>query len=269
MKAIVAYVTACLNLLMGATAVDAAIRYGQDSALGGSALFEESASFGPERSAYDEMLIENGVEPGSSKAELIIGWVERIHRDPAIVGNVQRMSGLFLDSHSRSEIMADGLVRLPPYERLQYVKLMTKLLDTLVPADCFGFNDMNEVMNHLTLKEMSNADIDEYFRLLLGAVRASALKAPFDIPTSQQLADAEMRLRQALIVELSSLEANVMRYQAYIASPHSAAPDDVCWANRVTMHAILAMPEPDRDVVLRNIVGHGAVKARPRDPLRR
>jgi hypothetical protein len=146
MKVIIAYVTACLILLTGAPLGNAAIRYGQDMVPDGSTVVEmsESALFGPERSGYDEMLIENGVEPGSSKAALIIAWVERIHRDPAIAGNVQRMSGLSLDSHSRSDLMADGLARLPPSERLQYVTLITKLLDTLVPANCFGLNDMSE-----------------------------------------------------------------------------------------------------------------------------
>ena len=140
--------------------------------------------------------MENGIEPGSSKAKLIVAWVERIHRDPTITSNVQQTRALFLGAQSRSDLVADGLARLAPPRRLQYVTLITRFLDTLVPTDCFGLNDMSEVVNHVSLGEMSEADIDEYFRMLLDAIRASASNAPLDVPTPQQSADAQTSLRQ-------------------------------------------------------------------------
>ncbi|SAL86883.1 hypothetical protein AWB67_07301 [Caballeronia terrestris] len=255
MKAIIVCAAACLGVA-GASLSDAAIRNGQDMRPGRSALLEMSSSalFGSQRAAYNEMLMDNGIELGSSKARLIIAWIERFHRDPAITGNGQQMRAFFLDSQSRSGLIADGLARLAPSRRLQYVRLINRFLDTLVPANCFGLNDMSDVVNHLSLNEMSEADIDEYFPMLLDAIRAAASNAPLDVPTPQQSVDAQLRLRRALMVELGNAEANVVRYQAYMENPSNAAPDDACWAIRVTMHAILAMPEPYRDVVLRNTV---------------
>ena len=256
MKAIVACVAACLGELAGASLADAAIRYAQDLRPNGSILLAMSSSalLVPQRSVYDEMLMENGIEPGSSKAKLIVAWVERIHHDPTITSNMQQTRALFLGAQSRSDLVADGLARLAPPRRLQYVTLITRFLDTLVPTDCFGLNDMSEVVNHVSLGEMSETDIDEYFRMLLDAIRASASNAPLDVPTPQQSADAQTSLNNALLIELDNTEANVVRYEAYMANPRNAAPDDACWAIRVTMHAILAMPEPYRDVVLRNTV---------------
>ncbi|SAL28351.1 hypothetical protein [Caballeronia humi] len=256
MKAIVACVAACLGELAGASLADAAIRYAQDLRPSGSILLEMSSSalLVPQRSVYDEMLMENGIEPGSSKAKLIVAWVERIHHDPTITSNMQQARALFLGAQSRSDLVADGLARLAPPRRLQYVTLITRFLDTLVPTDCFGLNDMSEVVNHVSLGEMSEPDIDEYFRMLLDAIRASASNAPLDIPTPQQSADAQTSLKNALLIELDNTEANVVRYEAYMANPRNATPDNACWAIRVTMHAILAMPEPYRDVVLRNTV---------------
>ncbi|WP_250519143.1 hypothetical protein [Caballeronia sp. ATUFL_M1_KS5A] len=206
------------------------------------------------RSVYDEMLVANGINPSSDKGRLILAWVARINADSMIKGNAHRSSRIFLNPRARAELMADGLERLAPGLRLQYVSLIAKFLDTLVPFDCFGLNDMSAVVDRISLSAMSEADIDAYFRVLLAALRASGLETRLDTPSAQQYEDADESLRRSLLHQLGYLPANIARYAAYSQNPRAAAPVEACWAMRVTMHAILALPDPERDIVLRRTV---------------
>lgn len=255
MKSRVAGLAACLIALAGATEANAAFRYDElwDDTAPSIAQPAVSGSDSPS-SVYDEMLVENGVDPASEKGQLILAWIARINGDPVVAGNVQRMSNLMLNPGARAELMADGLGRMAPALRLQYVALITKVLDTLVPPDCFGLNEMDAVIDRVSLNAMSDADIDGYFRMLLAALRAAQSGAALDTPSPQQYAQAESSLKLSLLRELDYAPGNVARYTAYSANPQSVPPVDACWAMRVTMHAILAMPDPERDVVLRQTV---------------
>jgi hypothetical protein len=255
MKAKVAGLAACLIALAGATAANAAFRYDElwGDVVPSIAQPEASAS-NPRPSVYDEMLVENGVDPASEKGQLILAWIARINGDPAVAGNVHSMSNLMLNPGARAELMADGLERMAPALRLQYVALITKVLDTVVPPDCFGLNEMDAVIDQVKLNAMTDADIDGYFRMLLAALRAAHSGGTLDTPSPQQYAQAESSLKLSLLRELDYAPGNVARYTAYSANPRGAHPVDACWAMRVTMHAILAMPDPERDVVLRQTV---------------
>ncbi|SAL60671.1 hypothetical protein AWB73_06746 [Caballeronia turbans] len=214
-------------------------------------------------SAYDEMLIANGVDPSSDKGRLILAWIARIDGDPVVIGNIQRVSKLFVTSSARAELMADGLERMLPALRLEYVALVTKILDTLVPVDCFGLNDMSAVIDRVPLSAMADADIDEYFRILLAGLRAADADTAPERPTPQRFAQAEASLKLSLLRELGYTPADVARYAAYSANPQGANPRDACWAMRVTMHAILGMPDSERDVVVRGMVQSRRVSPAP------
>ena len=256
-----------LFLLAASTFVaDAAMRYGKDAARYGVAAFGVPSAALPshDESDYAEVLLANGVRPDSNKAQLIVAWIKRIQLDPAIRSNAHSVSQLFADAQTRASLMADGLARLTPADRLRYAKLIMKFLDEYVPSDCFGFDDESNIMSRIRLSEVADADIEEYLAILLQALRRSALGVPIDVPVPQQYAAAEIALGRALASELGNDDANVARYEAYMAHPKSAAPAEACWGLRVTMHAIVAMPEPDRDVVLRYIVVPRGTRAAPR-----
>ncbi|BCQ28529.1 hypothetical protein NK8_67190 (plasmid) [Caballeronia sp. NK8] len=255
MKALVGGLAACLLASMSVLQVRAAIRY-DELWLNPSIALDRSLV--PEvangRSVYDEMLVANGIDPSSDKGRLILTWIARINADSMVRGNAHRSSRLFLNPRTRAELISDGLERLSPDLRLQYVSLIAKFLDTLVPFDCFGLNNMSAVVDRISLSAMSEADIDAYFRVLLAALRASELETRIDIPSAQQYEDADESLRRSLLEQLGYLPANIARYVAYSQNPSAAAPVDACWGIRVTMHAILALPDPERDIVLRRTV---------------
>jgi hypothetical protein len=87
-------------------------------------------AWNPRPSVYDEVLLEKGVDPASGKGQLILACIVRIDSDPAVAGNVQRKSDLMLNPGARAEALADGLGRMAPALRLQYVALIAKVLDT-------------------------------------------------------------------------------------------------------------------------------------------
>jgi hypothetical protein len=265
MKARIAGLAACLIASAAAMQASAAFRYDElwgDAAPSMGQADASASNGGP--SVYDEMLVANGVDPASEKGRLILAWIARINRDPVVNGNVQRTSKLLLNSGARADLMADGLERMSPALRLQYVALIAKVLDTLVPPDCFGLNDMDAVIDRVSLNAMSDADVDGYFRTLLAALRAAQTGTAPDAPSPQQFAQAEAKLKLSLLRELGYAPANVARYTAYTVDPRRANPVDACWAMRVTMHAMLAMPDPERDVVLRQTVQSQRAAPAPR-----
>lgn len=265
MKAMLVGLAACVIASASAWQARAAFRY-DDLWNHGVPLRDYRAASAPnsEPSVYDEMLIDNGVDPASDKGQLILAWIARIDDDPVVTGSARGVSQLFLNAGARAELMADGLERLSPALRLQYVMLITRLLDTLVPADCFGLNAMDAVVNRVSLSAMSEADIDGYFRLLLAALQAAQSETSPELPSPQQSERAEESLKRSLLHELGYVQSNVARYIAYSGNPEGATPVDACWAMRVTMHAILAMPDPDRDVVLRQTVQSQRATSAPR-----
>lgn len=254
MRALFGSLTACLIVATCAAQVHAAIRYDALWLDTSTALDYLPAPPAVNRRVYDELLVANGVDPASDKGKLILAWVSRINADPMVAGNVQRLSKIYLNSRSRAELMSNGLMRLSPALRLQYVSLISKFLDTLVPSDCFGLNEMSEVLDRISLSAISEADIDAYFHVLSAALRAGESETRADMPSAQQYEHADESLKRSLLNELGYIPANIARYMAYAQAPRTAAPVEACWAMRVTMHAILALPDPERDIVLRSTV---------------
>jgi hypothetical protein len=255
MKAKVAGLAACLIALASATAANAAFRYDELWGYVAPSMAQSGASASdPRPSVYDQMLVEKGVDPASEKGQLILAWIAHINSDPAVAGNVQRMSNLMLNPGALAKALADGLGRMAPALRLQYVALIATVFDTLLPPDCFGLYKMDAVSDRVSLNAMSDADFDGYFRMLLAALRAAHTGTTLDTPSPQQYEQAETSLKLSLLRELDYAPGNVARYSAVSANPRSVPPVDACWAMRVTMHAILAMHDAELDVVLRQTV---------------
>jgi hypothetical protein len=148
-----AFLLALIAALTAATLVSAAIRHDPDSA-------PQPVAPGPVAGAaeygqrdLDQLLRNHGIDPDSNKARIILAWVEKIQHDPVIAsdthGGARHVGEIFLDSRAREEFMSNGLAHLTPSDRLQYVKLLTKFLDELVPVNCFGLHDMRAVMNRV------------------------------------------------------------------------------------------------------------------------
>ncbi|CAN7793191.1 hypothetical protein LJR267_009375 [Paraburkholderia hospita] len=208
----------------------------------------------PESSGYDGLLRHYGVEPGSEKARTVLKWVGRIRNDPVIARHLpdgaDSVGEVFLDPAKRQILMSDGVALLDAADRLRYVQLITRLLDELVPVNCYGLSDMSAVMMRVRLQDMSNADVDQYFGLLYKVVARYASGAPIQMPTRDQSAAAEAQLSQGIVAELQGDRDSLDRYAYYASHPSAATPADTCWMTRVTMHAIIVMPDPERDNVL-------------------
>ncbi|MDQ7978226.1 hypothetical protein QYH69_13325 [Paraburkholderia sp. SARCC-3016] len=249
-----------LVALVTATSADAALRYNRDTVQ----LPEDAAlptlSPRPEQRFWDQMFRAQGVDPGSNKARIVRAWIDRIGQDPliasAIPGGANGIGRLFLDPQAREIVMTNGLVRLSATDRLSYVALMTKFLDELVPVNCFGLTSLSDVMARVTLREMPEPDVAQYFELLSKVLESDALNRPVILPTGAQYASAQHHLSRALFVQLGGNTYDMSRFENYVSNPSQATPSDACWATRVTLHAILSMPDPDRDVVLLLTIMH-------------
>jgi hypothetical protein len=240
--------------LLAATFAHAVLRYDWS----GSLLPQDTPPLAPsvqaEQRSFDQMFRAQGIEPDSNKAQIVRAWVNKIEQDPLITsaapGGAPGIARMFLDPQAREVVMSNGLARLPAADRLSYVQLMTKFLDELVPADCFGFADMNDVMSEVSLREMSDAEVAQYFELLSKVLTSDALGSPIALPTRQQYDSALRQLAQALFVQLGGNAPDIARFESYSSNPSQATAGEACWATRVTLHAILSMSDPARDVIL-------------------
>ena len=201
-----------------------------------------------------DVLSQYGIALGPEKSQMLAAWFDKVLQDPVIKqrfpGDAHALEQIFIDEGKREAVMSTGLARLPPAERLLYLQLFTRLLDELVPVNCFGLVDINAVINHITIAEMSNTDAELYLRLLFKVLLSSASDAAVRIPTAQQYSVAIEELSRAIVTELDADRVNLDRYYFYTVHRALATPADVCWMTRVTLHAIERMPETERDFVL-------------------
>jgi len=202
----------------------------------------------------DEMLSQNGIARDSEKARMLSTWIDMVLHDPIIAkripGGARALKQVFLDEGKREALMSSGLARLTPSDRLLYLQLFTRLLDELVPVNCFGLVDITAAMNRITIAEMSDADAGLYLRLIYKVLVNSASEVPTRLPTLQEYSIAIEELSRAIVIELDADSVNLERYALYTAHPSAATPSDVCWLTRVTLHAIAKMPETERDFIL-------------------
>ena len=208
----------------------------------------------PDAPDLNNILGQDGIAPGSTKARIVAAWLEKLRQDPAIErripGGVGGLEQMFLDEQKREALMSSGLARLTPGDRLIFLKLFTRLLDELVPVNCFGLFDISAVMNHITIAQMSDADAELYLGLIYKVLVSSASDMPVRLPTSRQYAGAVEVLSHEIFIELDADPVNIDLYGLYAEHPELATPSDVCWMTRVTLHAIERMPEKERDFIM-------------------
>ncbi|WP_429444543.1 hypothetical protein [Paraburkholderia sp. WC7.3g] len=60
-----------------------------------------------------------------------------------------------------------------------------KKLGELVLVNCFGLSNMSAVMNRVSLLEMTESDVDQYFSLLYRVLANKASDRPVPVPTPQ------------------------------------------------------------------------------------
>lgn len=236
-----------------ATAVaNAAIR--QDMREEPNVVKPASSAVPAEETNYNGMLRRYGIDPDSRKAQIVLTWVNKIRQDPVIAtsipGGADSIGRILLDPERRENFMSNGLARLTPADRLEYVRLITRFLDELVPVNCFNLVNMGAVMNRISLREMTDADVDQYLALLYKVLASNTSRVPIPLPTPQQYQAAESQLTRAIMRELRGDQVSIERFAFYTSNPSLATPSDVCWVTRVTLHAIVTMPEPERDYVL-------------------
>jgi hypothetical protein len=252
--------------LVAPAAANAALRYNWDTVLLPQDAALPTLSSQPEQRFFDQLFRAQGIDPDSNKAQIVRVWIDRIRQDPlitsAIPGGAQGVGRIFLDPQLREIIMTNGLVRLPAADRLSYVALMTKFLDELVPVNCFGLTSLSDVMARISLREMSEPDVARYFELLSKVLVSDALNSPVILPTRAQYASAQYHLARALFAQLGGDAYGISRFESYTSNPAQATPSDACWASRVTLHAILSMPDPDRDFILLLTIMHAIDESR-------
>jgi hypothetical protein len=246
--------------LLATTFAGAAIRYTPNDV---SPQSDSAVSIDSEQNYYRLLFREQGIDPNSNKAQIVRRWVDKIRHDPAIEANMSGPEGvnrIFLDSGARQSFMSNGVAHLAPADRLDYILLLAKFLDELVPVNCFGLVDMGAVMNRVSLRDMPDPDTDRYFALLY-KILVNNRQDPVVLPSLQQFAHSQLQFSRALLVELHGDQDNIARFQTYAANPALATPADACWATRVTLHAIIAMPDPGRDVMLLHTVTRAGQQA--------
>jgi hypothetical protein len=255
MRRSASHVATLIFALAATTWASAAIR--RDTDFSAPPAAEDSAAAPAPREGrinLDRLFVEHGIAPDSNKARIIVTWMDKILRDPVIAaripGGPEQIEQIFVDPKARETFMAQGLAHLQPSDRLAYMQLLTRFFDELVPVNCFGQSSMSEVMSRVSLLDMKEPDVDQYFNLLYRVLAHDTASRPAPIPTQQENIAAERAFSHSVIAELRGDQVDIDRFVMYASNPASATPSDICWATRVTLHAILAMPAPERDVVL-------------------
>jgi hypothetical protein len=212
---------------------------------------------GPEATALNKVLRQYGIEQGSNKARILSAWFDKVSHDPIIAARIPGGAGglerVLLDADKREALMSTGLARLTVQDRLLYLQLFTRLLDELVPVNCFGLVDVIAVMNRITVAVMSDADAQIYLGLLYKVLVSSVSEMPERSLTPRQYTAAVDSLSRAIVIELDADPVDLDRYHFYTTHSLAATPSDVCWMTRVTLHAIARMPEGERDLFLLSI----------------
>jgi hypothetical protein len=195
-----------------------------------------------------------GVAPDSIKGRIVDAWFERLRADPAVAiavpGGAAGLEAELRDDEARDRLIKSGIARLAPEERLAYFMLLTKYVGKVVRGDCHGVASMQDIVDRVSVSNMSDADAAEYFSLLHRIVTGSLLAAPLTPPTPLQLDMALRHLDDAVNAELSGDPQAVARMTRMTHGGPGASMADVCWASAILMQSVVEMGPPDRDTLL-------------------
>jgi hypothetical protein len=199
-------------------------------------------------------LWEVGVAPDSIKGRILDAWFDGLRADPAVAiavpGGAAGLEAVLRDDAARDRLIKRGIARLAPEDRLAYFVLLSKYIGKVVRGDCHDVASMQDIVDRVSVGNMSDADAAEYFSLLHRIVIGSLLAAPATLPAPAELNTALRHLDDAVNAQLAGdpqAEARMMRMTS--GSP-GASMADVCWASGILMHSVVEMGGPDRDALL-------------------
>ena len=195
-----------------------------------------------------------GIDPGSTKAAIVERWRDRMRRDPELAPLLAKGADLGMiptsEPRQRSQFFTDGILRLSREDRSSLFDLTEKVLDR-APPDCGGTKSTPVVMSrYLSLATMPDADVDTFLRLAYSLLKQSALHAPSAQVTAEQRTQAQAALLRSLNETLKNDPENTRLVAKAVVDPAGVTPEVWCRTMRIDLHAILAMPQPQRDWVI-------------------
>ncbi|MBI0331305.1 energy transducer TonB [Burkholderia plantarii] len=209
-----------------------------------------------EHANTDAFVAQYGIDPDSPKAAILAHWRQKMLDDP----DIRRLFGNAGPSElgrsiamQRTELFSEGSLRVSQADRSTFIALGTRVLDA-APADCGGLKNMNAVvLRYLSLANLSEHEIDDYFRITYESLKRTALKTPIATINTEQRSQGKRALSAAIGAQLQR-DPEAMRSLAIAAAdPENTPPAAWCRNMRTMQHAVMAMPQPQRDWLLISI----------------
>ncbi|WP_070107324.1 energy transducer TonB [Burkholderia plantarii] len=209
-----------------------------------------------EHANADAFVAQYGIDPDSPKAAILAHWRQKMLDDPDIrrlFGNAGPNQLGRSIAMQRTELFSEGSLRVSQADRSTFIALGTRVLDA-APADCGGLKNMNAVvLRYLSLANLSEHEIDDYFRITYESLKRTALKTPIATINAEQRNQGKQALSAAIGVQLRR-DPDAMRTLAIAAAdPENTPPAAWCHNMRTMQHAVMAMPQPQRDWLLISI----------------
>jgi hypothetical protein len=208
-----------------------------------------------------------GVEPDSIKARIAESWFVRLLADPAVAlavpGGTAGLEAKLRDDVARERLIKNGIPRLAPDDRLAYFMLLTKYIGEAAHGDCHGVTTMQDIVDRISVGNMSDADAAEYFALLHRIVIRSLLAAPVTQPTPAQFEMALRHLDDAVNAALAGDPQALARMVRITSGARGVTVADVCWASALLMRSVVEMDGPDRDALLLYMLDEDAPAQKP------
>ncbi|WP_246792935.1 energy transducer TonB [Burkholderia perseverans] len=209
-----------------------------------------------EHANTDAFVAQYGIDPDSPKAAILAHWRQMMLDDPDIrrlFGNAGPNELGRSIAMQRTELFSEGSLRVSQADRSTFIALGTRVLDA-APADCGGLKNMNAVvLRYLSLANLSEHEIDDYFRITYESLKRTALKTPIATINPEQRNQGKQALSAAIAAQLQR-DPEAMRSLAIAAAdPENTPPAAWCHNMRTMQHAVMAMPQPQRDWLLISI----------------
>ncbi|WP_186098666.1 TonB C-terminal domain-containing protein [Burkholderia gladioli] len=209
-----------------------------------------------ERAKSDAFVAQYGIEPDSPKAAIIARWREKMLTDPDIVRAFGMgdggQAGRSL-AERRPEFFSEGSLRVSQSDRSTFISIGARVLDA-APPDCGGEKSMSAVIvRYLSLARLSDQDIDDYFRITYESLKRSAQQTPMATVNEPQREQGRNALSAAIAERLKGDPDAARSLAAAVADPAAVTPEIWCSNMRTMEHAVLSIPQPQRDWLLISI----------------
>jgi TonB family protein len=209
-----------------------------------------------EHANTDAFVAQYGIDPDSPKAAILAHWRQKMIDDPDIrrlFGNAGPNELGRSIAMQRTELFSEGSLRVSQADRSTFIALGTRVLDA-APADCGGLKNMNAVvLRYLSLANLSEHEIDDYFRITYESLKRTALRTPIATINTEQRNQGKQALSAAIAAQLQRDPEAMRSLSIAAADPENTPPAAWCHNMRTMQHAVMAMPQPQRDWLLISI----------------